>query len=219
MKVFLIVIASIAAAILLLLFSSVRLTIFYDDGIRVKVRYLLFSRVLYPAHKKKIKLSSFSYSKTHGAKKKKAVSTTSNPPKKEEAKSNAAENASILLAVLKRTYEKILGRFKIKLAKIHITVASDDAAKTAIMYGAVSQSIAYAAEILDNFVYVKRTGRGDIAVNADFLSEKTKYDIKIILYSKIWQILDILFGLAYNYLKEKSKIKRAGSPAVTEDMK
>ena len=91
----------------------------------------------------------------------------------------------------------------IKLTRLRLTVGTDDAAKTAVLYGLVSQSVAYILEILSRVVNLKYTSDSDVQVNADFLSEKFAADVKIAISMRVWLLFDIALCAAYRYLVKK----------------
>ena len=214
MKVFLIILAGIIGVILLLLYASVTLRIYYDDELRLSVRYLGITFYRYPKKKKKIKISDYTYAKTHGQKKKLKASqnkqTTSKKPERD-----IASTAKNLVGVLKKIAESTSKKLRVRLAKIHISVSSDDAAKTAITYGIVSSSVACAVGLLEEFTALAPAKHNDVRVDADFVSGKSTCDIKIIMKLRLHESLGILTKLFYNYLKQKNKV--ADASAITED--
>lgn len=108
-----------------------------------------------------------------------------------------------------------VGRFakhlKIKVARLRITVASDEAAKTACMYGAVSQGVAYILELLDRVTNLDYEKEADVAVLVDFNAGKPSADIEISFAISVWQLLDILLRTGGRFIavsvKNKNKNK------------
>ena len=89
---------------------------------------------------------------------------------------------------------------KIKIKKLNISVATGDAAKTAIMYGIVSQSVAYLLQFFDTVAKVKRARNCELNTISDFLSTKTKFEIDIVLSWRLWHILCIAITTIYHSL-------------------
>ena len=98
-----------------------------------------------------------------------------------------------------------VGRFskhlRIRIAKLHINVATGDAASTAILYGTIAQSVAYLAAILDSTSTLRFPTRSDVDIRADYLSESTTVDIEIGFSICVWQLFDILFRTGFKLVK------------------
>ena len=86
---------------------------------------------------------------------------------------------------------KLLKYIRITEAKINVTVATDDAAKTAITYGVVSQSVAYIVEALNNLTDFRC--EPEISVDVDYTSGKSSADIKLKLSFRIWQLIYLAY--------------------------
>ncbi|MCL2518792.1 MAG: DUF2953 domain-containing protein, partial [Oscillospiraceae bacterium] len=82
-------------------------------------------------------------------------------------------------------------------------VATDDAAKTALLYGAVSQSVVYLLEIIQK--NVKKVKKGRILVVSDFTGTDFDARINITFKLRVWQILSLALKTAFTYIKSKSK--------------
>ena len=68
----------------------------------------------------------------------------------------------------------------IHVKRLKITVASDDAARTAYIFGGVSQAVAYLFSVLEKAVKFKADSK-NICVNADFLADKMSQDVEIVI--------------------------------------
>ena len=122
-------------------------------------------------------------------------------------KRSLTEILSLIKAVLQTVVTRFRKHFRIKITRIKINVATDDAAKTAILYGTVSGAVACILEILDrsmNVSYAKPEDY-DVDVTADFLSEKITADIKIAFSLRVWHIFDLVFRAAFAALKKLIK--------------
>ena len=86
-----------------------------------------------------------------------------------------------------------LSHFRLDLARLHVTVATDDAATTAIAYGAVCASLDSLLRALEPLKGFNAPKARDISVSYDFLSEETKLDIKVVLSMRVWHGLHIGF--------------------------
>ena len=113
------------------------------------------------------------------------------------------QRISLFVSLFKGIYEPFLRYFRIDVAKLRIDVATGDAAKTAILTGVVSQSVAYLCAILDSHTNVGRTYRAEIAVQPNFLEERSRAEGKFIFSLRTVRILEIGVRLSYLFLKNK----------------
>lgn len=123
---------------------------------------------------------------------------------KEKAKKRSLnEILTLIKEVLDVVTKRFRKHFRIKITRIRINVATGDAAKTAVLYGVISQSVAYILEILDRTHKIKYADPEDydVGVDADFLSEKTTADIKIAFSLRVHNVFDIVFRAAFRALK------------------
>lgn len=195
-----------------LLFLRVKLSVISDGGdTKLLLRILGIPIKLYPAKQKKqkIRLSDYTPRSLRRAQKKRdkqSLKEEKNKKPQESEKENAplSETVSTITALAKKIISKFFRHLQIDVARIRIVVSTPDAAKTAILYGAVCQGVAYLCEVLDNVTNVKKTKKTEVSVTSDFLSGKTQADIDISFSLTIWQALDILIGAAFHFIKNKS---------------
>lgn len=200
--------------ILLLLFFiaiiPVSLTLKYDSEISVFTTILGLKITLYPKRKKKVKISDYSLKKTRRRQKKelkKAAKSTQTKVKRTgtSQKRSLLEDVELIYKLLKKLASEVSHHVKIKTKRIILNVASDDAAKTAILYAAVNNAVLLILTLLDNFEKLEKARRSEIAVNADFLSAKSSADIELSFSLRIWQLIKILFATALEYVTQKLK--------------
>ena len=86
-----------------------------------------------------------------------------------------------------------LSHFRLDLARLHITVATEDAATTAIAYGSVCAALDSLLRALEPLKGFNAPKAKDISVDYDFLSEETKLDIKVVMSMRVWHGLHIGF--------------------------
>ena len=110
-----------------------------------------------------------------------------------------------LAAVLIRSTHKHL---RLHAARLHVRVATGDAATTAVTYGAVSASLAYLLAGLDKVTRLKAQPP-DVAVTADFLGERSLADIKIVFSLRVWGAIVTGISLCISYLRNKRGLKLA----------
>ena len=105
----------------------------------------------------------------------------------------------ISLAVIK----KFFSHLQIKMTRIKMLVATDDAATTAIAYGAITQSLNILLPALESVKNFKGLKRADIDIRPDFLSDSPTVDIKISFSIRVWHIFDVAIAALVKFIKIK----------------
>ena len=179
---------ALLALVLILLLLPIRVTLSYRDKLTVSLSYFFYRRKLYP-EKKEIKLSNYTRKRVRKRRKKailkqridaqKAALQKKKQPKKEpESILQKLRAVRLMLRLLKELYRPIISAVRIKVERLYISVASEDAAKTAILYGITSQSVAYILTFLEDTT--KTTVKDDsVGVIADFSERKPAFDVRI----------------------------------------
>jgi hypothetical protein len=186
------------------------LIIAYDGEVGLWVKLLFIKIRLVPARKKRYR-RSMSARKAARLKKKRIKKLRKKLEKKrdkeeekqsakkaadksQEKKKTPAEILDIIHLVCKLV-TKVVGKFfkhlRIKLARINIKIATEDAATTAITYGAVTQAINVLFPLLDNIRTFKFPQNRDINIYADFCSDEAEIDIRIDFAIRVWHVLHV----------------------------
>ena len=197
----LIVILSIALLIALLLSTKVLLQIRYDDSLTVYLRVLFVKIRLYPSEKEKKKYPH-SMSKRKAQKIKDSLQKKpKEEPKKRKSKKKEKEKEpkeapdlisiiSIITSFVKSFLRLFAGSVRIRSSRLHIVVAAEDAADTAIAYGTLTQAVNLLFPMLDGIKTFKHLPRGkELSVRADFLSDTPKIDADVELYIRVGSAL------------------------------
>ncbi len=206
----LIVVLSALAFLLLLLLFRVRLVFTCREEVRVTAWVLCFPIVLYPRRKKpKPPKEKEEKKEKKRRKSKKKRKEDSRKPKK-----SLPEKIRLVRALLATLLRRTRRYLHLRAVRAHISVATGDAASTAVLYGAVSAALSGLLALLDRAFNLKAPP-GDVAVFPDFTGEKTKADLKIVLSLRVFGALAILFSVAIAYVKVKlgSGKKTGKSPA------
>jgi len=95
--------------------------------------------------------------------------------------------------ILEAFFKSHARHLTVRAARINISVSTSDAASTAILYGVVSQGVAYILEILNTLNNLKPIKNSDINISADYISEKTSADIKLIFSFPIKSAILLFF--------------------------
>ena len=216
----LIVFGSLFLLIFLLLFSHVRLRVFWNDGgsgIRLSWFFI----------RKTMKIDDATDLIEGHRKEKKPEKDEQKEPKpeeeKEEKKIPLVWQIERITRLLSRIVDRLPGTLTLRARRIVVTVSTDDAAKTALLYGAASAAMAGLIEFIDRSVArVKCKGRDEIDVKADFVTGKTKADVDLTLSARLIGALRILFvflttGNGKNKAKHKKKKTAPSGTAQTKE--
>lgn len=205
--------------------------VFYNDsdGLKISARYLFVKIILLP-RVKRLRLRDFTakrhkraLEKQRKKKLKKAQKKATVKKEKNAAAPRPKRKIDIkrlfptLQRILRQITAKFFKRIRWKIKRINVTVATGDAAETAITYGVVSQSLAYLLEFLDSFAKVKVARHGSVSVEPDFLAERSRAEVDICFSISIAAILSTGIALAYEYLANRSAFK--GTPKQNNNVK
>ena len=195
----------------------------YSDEFALTVRVLGIPIKIIPKKKKKIKLSAYSKknrAKYEAAQKEKAIKKSKKKAEKKKKKDAAkakkkadkaagkakpkkplSETIDMILDLVKVAVGRFAKHLRIRVARLHIGVATGDAASTAILYGAIAPAVACIAALLDSTSTLRHPARSDVDVHADYLSETMQIDIEIGFSICVWQLFDILFRTGFRLTK------------------
>ena len=121
---------------------------------------------------------------------------------------NLKEKLEMILALAKRLFYKTRGKVKIKINKLHIRVATNDAAHTALLYGATIQLISYILGFIESkYTSIDRKD-DDIAVEPDYSTSECSANIDIVLSAKVWRAIKIVIEMIDAYDAEKKNTYR-----------
>ena len=177
----------------------IHVTVGLTDSISVMLRILFLKIPILPKDKKKKKKKKKPKEKKKKPKKKKEKKPEDEEKKKKKKKRKITANdivalVRMLLNVVAALFKRLGRNFKIRIHAYEICVASDEAAKTAVMYGAVkslSETIFLRLQDSINFKIVKNA---PVGVYADFLETKFKANVKIDFSISIAGVFGILFA-------------------------
>ena len=183
----------------LLLLSRVRLIINFDADLNVYLRFLFIKFNLLPEPSK--------LPKKKRKKKKKEISASSRPAN-DESSQKKKEDPLIkklwsIRKILLQTIERFLGKVHFKFVRLNVIVGCENAAATALLYGAASQGVAYLIETLDNISNVDISKRSEISVRSDFISQKSELNGKIELYISVVHMIYVIIHFLKKFIKSK----------------
>ncbi len=197
--------------LVLLMFLKVRLCLAYEDDFSVKIKVLLFNINIYPRSVKKPNPKKYSIKALQKKQKKLGKNKTkkSQPAPNASPEKDKATKIKEILELIKIILKNVMSPFgrylKVEIIKMHITVGTDDPAKTAVVYGGICQLTSYIVELLSNLTNVDVKKKNSIIVKPDFLEGKTNAKINITLGLRVWHSLSIAFKFFMAYIKRKNQ--------------
>ena len=123
-------------------------------------------------------------------------------PKKE---ASLSEKISFVSDVARNIFVRTLSHARVKIFRLAVTVGSSDAAKTALLYGAVSPAVAFLLETLEQFSHLKVASGAPVGVQADFTAERCRVDLHLRFRLRIVHLLDILIRTLLHTASRQSK--------------
>ncbi len=131
-------------------------------------------------------------------------------PVKKAVKEKAGEPVKFnqILPIIKETlselYDKTKKHLRLERYIVKLTIASDDPAKTGILYGAASGAAASLLRFAEGVKHkTKKPGRIYTEAIPDFIGDKTDIYIDIMLSTRVWRGLSMALSLADGYYKYK----------------
>ena len=174
------------------------ITVGLRENVTVMIRILFLKIPIFPKPKSTKKKKK---KKKKPKEKKKKEKNKDESKKKPKKKVDIVFWVRLLLDVVTTLFKKLGQHFKIRIHAYEICVASEDAAKTAVMYGtvqALSETLFLRLEKAINFKIVKNAPFG---VYVDFLAEKPKANVEIDFSISIGGVFAILFGAIFAFIK------------------
>lgn len=203
--IFLALLAILLLAALLVLMLRVKVVIYgnSEDIVNLKCYLYGFRIFSFSAVQKdkpqKVKLSDYAPEKLSKRKKKAPVKNISGRLRDIASNSGSTSKPNVvyilkfILNLLRTFAQHYAKKFKVKILKLNVSVATGDAASTAILYGTVSQAASYLIEFLDNNTALTIPRTAKINVVSDFCGDQTQIDIKIEVFIHLRRIISLLY--------------------------
>lgn len=199
-----VIIISVVILILLLLLSRLRFTLESFDGISITLRFLFMKFRLYPKKQKKLHLKYYSLKKVKARKagrdsEKKRSKKNNSDNGKGVAKTNG-DMKSFLISCLKTIVKNFPKRVRTERLILHLTVCGNDAAGTALKFGAANQFAFLICSIIDKGMPMKNASRKSIRITPDYTGEKDRYDVRITISIALGGIILCAFKILGAYV-------------------
>lgn len=170
-------------------------------------------RLLRKEEKKRQKAAAKALKKEQKRKKK---GDAAKPAQKPAPAPNLKENLDMVLALIKRAYTLTKGKIGIEFRKMHLFVATKDAAQTAILYGIILQASSYLLQwVEDHFHHIARKD-GAVTVEPDFLSGTPSAELDLRLSVRLFRAVGIGLGMFRAYLAERKRARRRAAKRTSQ---
>lgn len=217
----LVVFACVLLFLVLLLSIKARIILEYQDELTltVKVMGIFTIRILPKKEKKpkgphsmsrrkaskiKRKLEKKAAKKAEKEKQKKKDKEAKKAQKEQEKKDGVKKKSPLSIpdilelihlaaAVLKTLVGTFFKHLRVRVARLRITVATGDAATTAIGYGAITQALPVLYPYLEQIPTFRFPELSDIHVGIDYLKEAPEVDMRMEFSLRVWHVFAVLF--------------------------
>ena len=151
-------------------------------------------------------------------KKAEAVKEAGKETPKRSLKENVAFGIDLIKYVVLRVLKAFGKRLRIDIYALHITVAGEDAAKTATAFGYVSQGVAYIMALLNECLTIRypHPKENTIAVRVDYLMDKPTFRVHIAFHIRVWQVISLGTTALKGYLLMPKHEPKAKTPKTTD---
>ena len=203
------ILTGLVALIFLFLFAPVSLTLIVNDkhGLLLRGRVLGLSFYRYPEKEEPVCLSDYDHrtekQSADGKSQKKQVTP---PPPREDAP--LTEKLSFAADLASSIVRRSLSMAHVFVKRLAISVGSEDAATTAILYGTISPALAFLLEALEQFSHLHISRRSAVGVAADFTSNRIRADIHLRFRLRVFQVIRIALHAAIKTAKHQSQVSK-----------
>ena len=117
------------------------------------------------------------------------------------------DNINAATAAIGKFFVRFGRRFRIDVSRIIITIATGDAASTAIMYGAAVPAVMALIALLEKITDLRGIDKADIHLRCDYLAQKTTVDVHVAFSMRPYHLFDMLFSALFAFLGKRKAIK------------
>lgn len=215
--------------LLVLLFGRAKIRIVYRDKPTVILSILGFRKTLFPSKEKeekkgldvstdpqkilaeemriaRIKRKKLRLAKEKKEKKARKKAVSANPTGAVAENPNLLENLSCVFAVIRDVNYRTNGKLYFRVNRFRITVATDDAAKTALLYGAVVQSAAYVFQWIETHFNHLHRKNGAMEILPDYTAQKSSAELDFSCSLTFLRALIIYLCAMGTYETKKSEV-------------
>lgn len=206
------IIGGVLLLIVLLCLLPVGIRIKYDNEFYLYAGVGFIKVRLIPAKQKKIRISDYSERKLERQRKRQQKKDAKKEKKRSAAKETKEKKDSVLTARLKNfdtapdmieqlydmlslVSDKFAKRLTVKFFQLDAVIGTDNAAKTAIIYGGACSLAGCISAFLDQHMNLKKRNEASIRIAPDFLSEKTTVYADVSMTVRVGGMFTFLFEI------------------------
>ncbi|MBO5716009.1 MAG: DUF2953 domain-containing protein [Clostridia bacterium] len=205
-------------ALLIGLVLSIRgsINIVYEKELKIYLKVLFFKFWLFP--ERQVKFDPKKYQKMLKGEQS-SPQAIIDEIKEDSKKNGLLQNIKMIANLVSSLLKTCAPHMRVKFAKLHIKVASSDAAKTAILYGAVSATAACLIDNIDEFTKLHKLKRKSVIIEPDFLSDRTEAKINISLSISVFGAIVTILKMMLTHSNILNKISVNNTPKGTNNGK
>ncbi len=185
-----------------------------DMDVRVHARVLFVKYSLFPMKKRKKKPKKAQNTKKKASPKPKKQEKTAPKPKPKRDILGLVKLISRLAIAVLRKFPK---HFRVRILRYEISVATGDAAKTALLYGAVTGISANLFALLRTATRFRIKRNAPVNVYADFTGEKSRASVALDLSITLWGALHMVMAAGFAFVKAKMNTKEKREASQKEE--
>jgi len=191
--IILVILAILLITAALIIFTGrIKLTVSYSDAegflLKASALFVTFFDTRKNQRKQKNRSSHKAYTKKNT--KKRSRSQELQP----QRNYSITDIIRIVKNILNEFFKNHARYLSVRAVKLNISVATSDAATTAILYGIVSQGTAYVLELLNNINNLKPIKKSAVNIYPDYTAEQSSADIKFIFSLPLKSAIAIFFN-------------------------
>lgn len=194
-----IIACSVLFVLFLILLIRIHVSVAVKENLDVYLKVLFIKKRLFTTRKR----APLPEGVTPPEKKKKEKA-----PKEKNEKTDILSLITLLKKIVIDIMKKIKRFLRIRVSGFDITIATEEAGKTAVLYGAVGGVADMIFGLFENAFDFKFTKDAKTGIRTDFLSDKTKADIDIDFSINIMQIFAMAFSALFIYIRNPIKKKK-----------
>lgn len=220
------VLLALALAIVLLLCLPIRLLLQLDESgnLRVRAKLSVLSLFTHPSPAPRFSIRRYSpralarrqrretrrlkKKQAKLAKRKKAAAPASNAtkpkPTLKQRVSKLKDTLSLVTSLIDVLHERLFRATHIHVHKLSITVGADDAAATALLYGALSASLNLLIEVLHQTIHLHMHHPENMHLQPDFLNKGIRAELDIRIHMRVYHALALGLRALIHYFKHKT---------------
>lgn len=201
------IVAGLVALIILFLSAPVSLTLIVNDrhGLLLRGRILGLSFYRYPEKEEPVRLSDYAHrTEGHPTDEKRAKEQVTPPHEDAPLTEKLSFAADLATSVLRRS----LSMAHVFVKRLTVSVGSEDAATTAILYGTISPALAFLLEALEQFSHLHISRRAAVGVAADFTSNRIRANLHLRFRLRVFQVICIALHAAIKTAKHQSQVSK-----------